>query len=150
MMESALRTTQGQQQYRMWQQLDRSGALDNLSSNHRQGYERVKSDINKQKADLQILHDQFRNGHQLLGSIFSASGFKRKNIGVGKNGENYFTNLDWALARVNPARQPSNEVCARSFFSKRRRDGTYPLRYPLFYPSPLPFDFYPLTIILLL
>ena len=134
MMESALRTTQGQQQYRMWQQLDRSGALDNLSSNHRQAYERVKSDINKQKADLQILHDQFRNGHQLLGNIFSASGFKRKNIGLGKDGENYSTNLDWALVRVNPARQPSNEVCVRLFFPKSRREGTYPLRYPLFYP----------------
>ncbi|OQE20849.1 hypothetical protein PENFLA_c015G07408 [Penicillium flavigenum] len=103
------------EKYRMWQQLERYDALEMLSSNQRRGYEKIKSDINQQKDDLQTLHDRFQNGHQLLGHVFSASGFKRKNFGLRKDGENYSTNLDWALVHLSPARQPSNE-----FFDKRR------------------------------
>ncbi|KAJ6178250.1 hypothetical protein N7519_008711 [Penicillium mononematosum] len=109
MMEEVIEETEAEEQYRMWQQLERDDALDMLSSNHRRGYEKIKSDINQQKDELQTLHDRFKNGHQLLGHVFSASGFKRKNFGLGKDGENYSTNLDWALVHLIPARQPSNE-----------------------------------------
>lgn len=95
----------------MWQQRERDDALEMLSSHHRQGYEKIKSDIKKQKDDLQTLHDRFKNGQQLLECVFSASGFKQKNFGLGKDGENYSTNLDWALVHLSPTRQPSNKVC---------------------------------------
>ncbi|KAJ5578129.1 uncharacterized protein N7459_007093 [Penicillium hispanicum] len=113
-MEKTIEETEGQKQYQMWQQLERDDALEMLSNHHRRGYEKIKSDINKQKDDLQTLHDRFKNGHQLLGRVFSASGFKQKNFGLGKDGENYSTNLDWALVHLSPARQPSNK-----FFDER-------------------------------
>ncbi|KAJ5967658.1 hypothetical protein N7501_003906 [Penicillium viridicatum] len=53
--------------------------------------------------------NNYKNGHQLLGHVFSASGFKRKDLGVRKDGENYSTNLDWALVHLSPTSQPSNE-----------------------------------------
>ncbi|KAJ5530813.1 hypothetical protein N7527_004206 [Penicillium freii] len=99
MMEGAIEDTEGQEQYRMWQQLERDDALEMLSSHHRRGYEKLKSNNNKQKDDLQTLHDCFKNGHQLLGHVFSASGFKRKDLGLQKDGENYSTNLDFLCAR---------------------------------------------------
>ncbi|KAJ9486013.1 hypothetical protein VN97_g7340 [Penicillium thymicola] len=116
MMEEVIEEIEGQKKYQMCQQLERDDALEMLSDDARRSYENLKSDINKQKDDLQTLHDRFENGHRLLGHIFSASGFKQKDLGLRKDGKNYPTNLDWALVRLIPARQPSNR-----FFDQRPR-----------------------------
>jgi hypothetical protein len=70
MMEEVIEEIEGQKKYQMCQQLERDDALEMLSGDARRGYENLKSDINKQKADLQTLHDRFENGHRLLGHVF--------------------------------------------------------------------------------
>ncbi|KAJ5251625.1 hypothetical protein N7489_002035 [Penicillium chrysogenum] len=114
MMEEVIEEIEGQKKYQMCQQLERDDALEMLSGDARRGYENLKSDINKQKADLQTLHDRFENGHRLLGHVFSASGFKQKDLGLRKDGKNHPTNLDWALVHLIPARQPSNRFFDQS------------------------------------
>lgn len=138
MMEDVIEATERRDQYQMWQQLERDGALETLSSQHRRGYEKIKSNINQRKDDLQTLHHRFKNDHQLLGRVFSASGFKQKNFGLGKDGENYSTHLDWALVHLSPAREPSNNV----------RDCNQIILILYSTLSPHPFEFYRLTMIL--
>ncbi|KAJ6146721.1 hypothetical protein N7497_008703 [Penicillium chrysogenum] len=105
MMEEVIEEIEGQKKYQMCQQLERDDALEMLSGDARRGYENLKSDINKQKADLQTLHDRFENGHRLLG---------HKDLGLRKDGKNHPTNLDWALVHLIPARQPSNRFFDQS------------------------------------
>lgn len=138
MMEEAIEEIEGQKKYQICQQLERDDALEMLSGDARRIYENQKSDTNKQKDNLQTLHDRFENGHRLLGYVFSASGFKKKDLGLGKDGKNYPTNLDWALVRLSPARQPSNRVCNSNWVILTLSSTLLPSS----------FDFYPLTIVL--
>ncbi|KOS39044.1 hypothetical protein ACN38_g10130 [Penicillium nordicum] len=70
MREKVIEEIEGQKKYQMCQQLERDDALEMLSGHARRHYENLESNINKQKDDLQTLHDRSENGHRLLGRFF--------------------------------------------------------------------------------
>jgi hypothetical protein len=86
-MKKIINGIEGEDQYQIWKQLESDDTLEKLSTKHRRGYEKMKSNVNKEKDNLQALNDYFIHGHQRPGHVFSASGFKHKNFSLGKDGE---------------------------------------------------------------
>lgn len=102
MREKVIEEIEGQKKYQMCQQLERDDALEMLSGHARRHYENLESNINKQKDDLQTLHDRSENGHRLLGRFFCLW-FQAQGPWP-YDGKNYPTKLDWALVSLIPAR----------------------------------------------
>ncbi|KAJ5720925.1 uncharacterized protein N7483_008859 [Penicillium malachiteum] len=96
-MEHRLGISENQEQYQIYKELEEQDALETLDDRKRQNYEKAKSSIQNQKNDLKTLNDRFKNGDQQLGWVITASGFKRKDVELKKDGKGYPTSLDWAL-----------------------------------------------------
>ncbi|KAJ5115902.1 hypothetical protein N7456_000250 [Penicillium angulare] len=107
--EEAIQDIKDGRMFKIFKDLEVGDALELFTPQQRQRYDRHESELKKHEENLRILHERFQNDDQVLGTVFSGSGFKYKDLNLTKDGIKYFTSPDWALVHLSSCRQPSND-----------------------------------------